>query len=543
MLYTLFNKRQFYESDFSNQENSIEIEFSLILDDVEVGLFDTLFNPLDSNKIDLSAKQEDPEEFIKLIHDNRTIDNNLKCINFVKYNSLRKPADELKFYGNRGVGKLLYYLIEKSLTLDKFNKDFYDKNVINDLVNEINQYLDKIRIFNEFDIKTSVEEDLIDLCRRMLVIYDSKDISIQRIGHGVQFSVLLVLDILNILMEINKKKNKKCIFENENGDKCVSLILGLDEPEIHLHPYRQRNLINYVQNLIKNDENEFSYLIKDLFDIDRITGQAIVITHSPYVISNDYRTISRFYKKNGNLTVTSGLNLNLDDDIRKHLLKNLPYVKEALFSRCNILVEGDSEVGAFPEFFNKLGTYSDLDELGISIINAGGADAIPPVAKLLNHFGIQNIGIVDKDKFPSLVSKGKIEPDMNIYQTNNEKFEFEIFDAFEIEDYLQYIETMESRTSIRNGIIDASIRELSNLGVNLDRNLVYLQLRYLTVDQKSKLKEFLRNLEYDQSVNVDPIKALGQKSILKGQQLAVYVSKIPESYRAVIIEAKRLSNA
>lgn len=533
LLDTVFNRSKFSENDFLDENEAIEIDFSLIMDEIEIGFFDDSFDPEDLNKVHLMAKQADSEEFIEIFdHIGIKIKKEkLRCINFIKYDSLRKPAEELTFHSHRGVGKLLNFLIENSIRGHDLNQNFIDKDELDNVIEDVNEKLNKIKIFEEFDIKTSVENDIKDLIQRMLVINDSKDISINKIGHGVQFSVLIVLNILNNLMEIvSKRRRKNCIFESENG-KNISLILGLDEPEMHLHPYRQRKLMNYLLKLINNEENEFSNLIKDLFCIDHIIGQAIVVTHSPNILSDDYRTISRFYKENDKLQVISGKNLNLEDNLRKHLLKNLPYVKEGFFSRCNILVEGDSEIGAFPEFFKRLGDNYDMDELGISVIQAGSADSIPPLTNLLDYFCIQSIGIMDNDKYLDLSTNGKIESSMQITSTVNKNFEEEIYDAFLIEDYIKFVELNDPRNKC------FFMDKARNLGINIDcsRENVSEQIEDLDNTLKTQLKNDLK-LQVCEFLDT-------KKSIIIGQDLAKHVSEIPKSYKDVIIEAKRLSNA
>jgi len=55
-------------------------------------------------------------------------------------------------------------------------------------------------------------------------------------------------------------------------------------------------------------------------------------------------------------------------------MRSFIYVKEAMFSKKVILVEGDTEYGALPEFIRKLGFDSDYQ--GIGIIKLDGADSI-----------------------------------------------------------------------------------------------------------------------------------------------------------------------
>lgn len=106
-------------------------------------------------------------------------------------------------------------------------------------------------------------------------------------------------------------------------------------------------------------------------------------------------------------------------DVEKHLLKNIPYVKEAFFSKCVILVEGDTELGAFPVFADKLN--ADFDDYGISVIQAGSADSIVPLMKMLEQFGVNTVGLIDGDKYNE-----EYEDIENLYSTDEKDFEDEI---------------------------------------------------------------------------------------------------------------------
>ena len=115
----------------------------------------------------------------------------------------------------------------------------------------------------------------------------------------------------------------------------------------------------------------------------------------------------------------NGQEISIENDVEKHLLKNMPYVKEAFFSKCVILVEGDTEFGAFPVFAKNLKI--DLDDYGISVIQAGGAKSIPPLIKLFEKFGVNAVGLMDCDKYDE-----KYEDIKNLYFTDKQDFEEEI---------------------------------------------------------------------------------------------------------------------
>lgn len=543
MLDTIFNSYKFYENDF-NEDKPIEIELSLYLSDLEKGTFDDLFDPLESSTISIIAIQETSDDRIRYFHKETEVEinyKNLRCINYIKYDSLRNPKKEIKFYKGQGVGKFLSYLVGRFLDNNEgFSDDIIDNESLGEVVEYINEIFKKIKLFNEFKIDVSIETEIQDLIRNILTIKDFNGFEIENRGYGVQFSILIVLSILEKIMSISENKRHNCIF-GQNNNHSISLLLGLDEPEIHLHPYMQRYLIKYITKLIKNEDSPFLVLIKQLFDIDSIDGQCIVVTHSPNIILNDYHDIIRFYHDGADLKIKSGQNINLEENQHKNLLNHLPYVKEAFFSRCNILVEGYSELGAFPEFADRIDDVADLDELGISIIQAGGAGSIIPLSNVLTHFGIQNVGIQDKKEFEFY--KKKIQRNhLNIYSTNSKDFEQEIFDSFEIEDYIKYVEDVETRKNIKRMVIKNTKSIISDLGVIINPDVKLNEaIKKLDIETKKEIKFYLRFITYDNNYKVKSMNSLGGKTILKGKELAHYVTQIPESYEKVIREAVRLS--
>lgn len=394
------NSRRFSEDDFFDLSESIEVDLSIILNEIEIGVFEDYFDPEDSSQINILVRQDAPEENIEYLH-KETGDEipygKLRCINFIKYDSLRTPKDELSFYRGKGVGKFLKYLITKFIGEDENVENYINNKEFGAIKDFVNQKLSKLKFFREFAVTASIENELIDLVFRLFSIKDRTGLDIQKSGYGTQFSILIVLTLLEHLMYlIEDKKRQDCIFTSDS-DKHISVVIGLDEPEIHLHPYMQRRLIKHIDSLLRNQDDDFTSLVKELFDISKIDGQAIIVTHSPAILLNSYKYYSRFYLESGSTKIISGENISLEGDVEKHLLKLLPFIKEAFFSRTVILVEGDSEAGILPVWSENLGF--DMDEYGISVIQTGGSGGLPKVEKLLASFKVPTICIVDRDVY------------------------------------------------------------------------------------------------------------------------------------------------
>ena len=92
-------------------------------------------------------------------------------------------------------------------------------------------------------------------------------------------------------------------------------------------------------------------LVQNLLGVDGLDGQLFVVTHSTDALVNDYRKIIRMYRDEKEMVrAACGSSFHFDSEIEKHLIMHFPEVKEALYSRCTILVEGETEYGSFGYF-------------------------------------------------------------------------------------------------------------------------------------------------------------------------------------------------
>ena len=427
LLNTIFNRTSFAETDFTNPHVPIEILLKISLDDIELGLFEDLFDPGDSNTINIKAVQETIDDYIQFFHQESEVNipaNTVKCLNYIYYDSLRNPANELTFDKRKGVGRFLNHILSRFLEIEGIEDiDFIDSGRLTKLLEFMNDILKNVKPFREFSIKASLEQDSQNVLARLVTLKDEKNFDLESSGYGVQFLSLICLIVFEKLLAVSKYKREKRVFEDNNGKKYISLLLGLDEPEIHLHPYMQRSLIRYLINIITNKDSDFLKIIADTFSIDYFLGQIIISTHSPSILLSDYKQIIRFYRDGQDkIVVKNGQEVSLEQGVEKHLLKNMPYVKEAFFSKCVILVEGDAELGSFPVFAQKLEV--DLDDYGISVIQAGSADSIPPLMKMLEQFGVNAVALMDQDKY-----REEYKERANLFFTDKQDFEEEIVSA------------------------------------------------------------------------------------------------------------------
>jgi len=170
-----------------------------------------------------------------------------------------------------------------------------------------------------------------------------------------------IFEILLFITHIIASKNK---------------LLCIDEPELHLHPHAQKLLASFIRESTQN--------------------QFLLLTHSPFFIdpSEPENVIRVVMKNNQTCLISLPQNYWTPEELDK--LRQLLDVDslELFFAKKVLLVEGPTEVGAFPIFSKD--TYDFLTH-GVSVIGAGGKNNFKLFIKLLKGFEIPFIGVLDKD--------------------------------------------------------------------------------------------------------------------------------------------------
>lgn len=423
LLDTICNGRAFEESDFENSESPIEIVLEIKLLPEELGFFGDNFSPEDSSIIKLRYTQKIDEAYPTIVGSETgeaLQARQIKKIHFLKYDSTVVPSKELRVDTQKGTGLLINSIIESYIRNDESGKGFLESNQIESLKDYINEHLSKIRSFKDYSIKAVVSDKIDEILSKLFFLSDGKR-KIEDTGKGVQFIATATINIICQIMNIYK--NKTVVFEehlytNPEEKKMLPIVLSVDEPEVHLHPFLQRSLIRYYQRILQNKDSDFLDLLKMCFDIDGLDGQLIIVTHSTDALIGNYRNLIRFYQKEGKTSVVSGKNLALRDTNEKHLLMRFPEFKEAFYAKCVILIEGETEYGCIQSFAETLGV--SLDDNGICVINACGESSIKPLKCLLNAFVIHSVAIYDGD-----VKCGHT-PNNDEFFTNELCFEIEV---------------------------------------------------------------------------------------------------------------------
>ena len=231
------------------------------------------------------------------------------------------------------------------------------------------------------------------------LVEDEYSTTVDRTGHGLQR--VFIMTLLQHISTIN---------ETSAGSTSVSdfptLVLIIEEPELYQHPNRQRHLSEICIALSKCEVDGVSSKI-----------QVVYSTHSPHFVGLDRINQIRLLRKQNNIaklpkiTKISSTNIKeLVAELSKYhgskftefnilpLLRHIrnPWINEGFFSKCVILVEGDSDRAAI------LGASSalkiNLESEDISIIPCFGKGGLDKVAIIFKQLCIPTYVIWDNDK-------------------------------------------------------------------------------------------------------------------------------------------------
>jgi putative ATP-dependent endonuclease of the OLD family len=179
------------------------------------------------------------------------------------------------------------------------------------------------------------------------------------LGQGFQNAVFMA-----ILEAYEKRKKQGAVFL-------------IEEPEISLHPQSQRALASTLTAITA-------------------TNQVIYTTHSPYFVGiPEFKNVRLIRRRDGK-TTRAASDLEPTPELTEKLRKEVdPERSELFFARRLLIVEGDTEKLALPEYSARLKI--DLDRAGASIIESGGKTNLLPLAEIAASFGIPTAIVYDRD--------------------------------------------------------------------------------------------------------------------------------------------------
>jgi len=209
-------------------------------------------------------------------------------------------------------------------------------------------------IFNGITVR--VEQDSENESRKIIISEKDRDFDIDESASGHYAAIHILHTILN-----------------KHGG-----VLLLDEPEVHFHPIKIRQLSQKLMELTKSNNN-----------------QIIIISHSPKFV--DFRLLDPAYPysllnmtKENNTSQVSTISSQIDIKIGPHLFN-----PDMFFGNCSLLVEGADDEFTIRSISDKF--EGVLDRFGVTIIDCCGVNHIYPTIRLHEEYQIPCIALADKE--------------------------------------------------------------------------------------------------------------------------------------------------
>lgn len=183
-------------------------------------------------------------------------------------------------------------------------------------------------------------------------------------------------------------------------------VLGIEEPELYLHPHAQRSLMRQFEELAEAGNQIFISTHSSNF-LDVARSDRIVLVERCEDEDDEVCTQVTTSSAEDLLKVRQKLHLQRTMTVpsMRAFIRNVRTAEmtEAFFARVIVVVEGQSEREAIPVYARHWGM--DFDEHGISIVYAGGKAAIDTLAQLYEAHGISTYIVFDNDAGKQKVEK------------------------------------------------------------------------------------------------------------------------------------------
>ena len=500
----------FNERDFTDVHKPIRIDFELSLGELN---YKSMFTPNEGPTYRLRLEQVVQEVYPRLysLTDTGVEPMALSMIRHALYMCHRDTSEQELFTIPSSVYVELGKLLEDYVSRLELVTDDVQREIIN-----LRKDLDPYCMLN---IQHLIE-----------VLSTSSAMERKYSSDNVRLIMTVALKILaQIYMKINSATTnlESLLVYDEKGRKYLPIFISVDEPELHLSPYLQRAVLNYYRQIATNENEEFLALLRDIFNIDGLLGQLFVVTHSTDALVDDYRHIIRLYRDENNMVCTAcGVTFNFPKEVEKHLIMHFPEAKQALYARCIILVEGETEYGSFAGFGKKLGV--DFDYFGICLINARGESSISKLQKLFNRFAIPTVALYDRD-----VEGKYAKAHSNIFYTDEICFEM---------DFVTHLLSLRKRS-----IIDAIIKDIiDDARPMVTKDMARRGYAKLGITKKQIRQRCLSNIS---DRKLDDLHVYyfswfyANKGVIVGRRISQFLEAemIPPAFISVIERAKAIS--
>ncbi len=312
----------------------------------------------------------------------------LNQLKFELLDALRDAKSELSASRNNG---LLFRVLNANEETDYqdlkkqlvgLQRAIEGNKAISGIKTRISEQLDKISLSTEtsnnvVDLIFSLP-NVSDLLRKLSLIYNDNPIKIERNGTGR--NNLLFISLMLSFIE-----------DPERMQSTFFRIVGLEEPEAHLHANLQNHLASNLEGLVRNEEGNYR---KDI--------QLILTSHSNHITTKiDFENTVVLHYKNGNVQahyILEGFGTTAEEKRQVNYLKKYLDAENVnlFYSRRLALVEGISEKLLFPILY-KIQTGETVDQSACAVVNVNGLAFKNFLQIIKNGFHTKCLVLTDSD--------------------------------------------------------------------------------------------------------------------------------------------------
>lgn len=326
----------------------------------------------------------------------------------------------------------------------------------------------------------SIQDD--ELISQISVNLD--DQSVLNTGSGFQSMFVIGLKLVRMLAQLQTSDSK--IIRN--------FIVGVEEPENHLHPHMQRHLINFVRRL------------QQLWKKKGYQLQILTTTHSPSVVSRFEPIEIILLRRRAGEAIASkwkenqfeDLMLKLEPEIKNQgkkatqlqkLIENFSNIyADVFFSSFVIIVEGYTEEGAIPVWSEKMPEPIDFDGKGIYVMRPDSS--MRYAAFILETFNIDYAIVFDTEDNHNLSGV----PVERLFGTQKGEFEDSLMEVAKPSHFLLALIEAESALKNQERAIGISGQVPEFKGVkDLEDVLEILNANTISNESEAKLKKNIKS--------------------------------------------------
>lgn len=361
-------------------------------------------------------------------------------------------------------------------TLHKLKEAIKESSIFSNIKKDIESFLKKVSIE---DSESKIDFEFVgvessEILKKISIIYGTNPIDIEHNGLG-RNNLLYISLLLSQLMQPVEANEKKIFYR----------LIGIEEPEAHLHPHLQ---IHLSRNIDTESSDE---------------RQIIITSHSTHITSqlslDD--TIVLYNDEKENKINPYYLFKNIPKGSINYLSRYLDATKSTMFfARKVILVEGISEQLLIPEFFNIIYNKS-IEQNGITLINVGSVAFEHFLRVLKKGYFIKGLVLTDSDsetgtkhRVFALERGYKNFKHIMICKTKNTTFELDLIES-------------NSKEIGKEFLLDALLKTRRNKGMQVKKQF-----------EKNEIKDskgFFKNIYEKEKVNYKAEFAMNLLAVLK----------------------------